>query len=118
MKYHVFWAGKKEVAVSFEKNLINIVDYLKELPPYKEKFIVTGSMQRVPIKLLASDQEYLYYFYPGEVDAIDPQNPNYFEIIMTEKNVETIEMLEEKFRPLKFSEEKDGLGIDFYVLKK
>jgi 4-amino-4-deoxy-L-arabinose transferase-like glycosyltransferase len=118
LKYHIYWAQKVKTASSFDKNLTDIVQYLKKLPVNKEKFIIVGNMQRVPIKLLTDGQTQIQYFYPDEIDKINPQNKNSFEIIMTEDNQQQINFLENKLGPLRFTEEVDDLGSSFYVLKK
>jgi len=118
IKYHVFWKNKKETAQSFEKNLIKISNYIKTVSPYKEIFVITGSMQRIPIKLLNHEALYIYYLYPDEIQNIEPKNPTYFEVILTEKNEEIIQKLQEKFSDLEFKEVTDSQDITFYILKK
>ncbi|MFZ5982639.1 MAG: ArnT family glycosyltransferase [Patescibacteria group bacterium] len=117
LKYHLFWANQKETAQAFEKKLIDISDYVRSLPEMKEKFIITGSMQRIPIKILNYQKPYLSYLYPGEIDQLQPQNPNYFEIIMTDKDDFLIQKIISRFPELALEERTDRFGLSFFVLK-
>lgn len=115
VKYHYFWARKPETARAFEKVLMNVSAYLRTLPQGKEKIIITGSMQRIPIKVFNSRMENLKFYYPGEIDQIQPTENSV--IIMTEKNDEIISKLQKNLPAFKLEEIKDALGISYYILK-
>jgi len=116
VKYHFFWANKVETARAFEKPLIEISDYMKALSYSKEIFVVTGNMQRVPLKVLNHDQKNISYFAPSEIDSLVPKTKNSFIIIMTEKNDDVISKLSQRFPTVQFEEIRDGQGLSFYIL--
>lgn len=115
-KYFIFWAQKTETARSFEQSNMDISNYIKKLPPETEKFIVTGSMQRIPIKVFNPRMKNLTFYYPSEISQISPNTKN-FVVVMSEKNDEIISRLKNKFPNLFLEENKDEYGISFYVLK-
>ncbi|MDQ1284170.1 MAG: 2 protein [Patescibacteria group bacterium] len=116
VKYHLFWAKKIETARSFEKTLLDVSDYIRTIPAKKEKFIVTETMQRIPIKIFNPKMPNVSYFYPKEAAQINPRGED-FEIILTERNDEAISILQNKFSELKLEEKKDELGLSFCVLR-
>jgi len=117
IKYHYFWANKIETARSFEKPLMEISAYIKTLPGQTEKYVLTGNMQRVPIRLFNQNASNLSFLYPGQNDQVNPRNAGDFVIILTERNDEAINALLERFPTLSLEEKKDSLGICYYILK-
>lgn len=115
VKYHFIWSKKIETARSFDKVVTDAYSYIKKLPPDKEVFVVTGIMQRIPIKVLNNNTQKISFVYPGETDSINPQNDN-FEIVITDWDQTALEKLRKHFPAMSFSEKKDELGISFYVL--
>ena len=118
IKYHFVWAKKVETARAFDKNLLEIATFLKTLPPSQEKFIITGSMGRIPIKLLDSRLKNTSYVYPSQLQFVQPKNNHNFIIIMTAKKDSVIKNLQQRFPQLKFREKKDRQGLSFYILIK
>ena len=116
VKYLVVWANQPEAAVAFEKNDLDISDHVKSLPSDKEADIVVQSMQRIPVQLFNWERPNTNYYYPGEIDQIDPQTKN-FEIIILDHDDDVINTLEAKFPDLKYEEEKDRFGLSYYTLK-
>ncbi len=118
IKYHFVWTKKIETARAFDKNLLETASFLKNLPPSQEKFIVTGSMGRIPIKLLDHQLKNVFYIYPSQLQFIQPKNNRDFIIIMTDKKDRVIKILRQRFPQLKFKEKKDRQGLSFYILIK
>lgn len=116
VKYHLVWAKQPKTAQSFDKNLMEISNYIKTEPKDKEIFIIIEVMQRIPVQLFNWEAPNISYYYPGEIDQIQPQSKN-FEIIMTDRNDEIVESLTARFPQLKFQEIKDEAGLSYYVLK-
>lgn len=116
-KYHFSWSRRIEAARAFEKVLIDVSDYTRTLPSNKEIFIITGSMQRIPIKVLNHTMQNVFYVYPAEIGNINPQDRNNFEIVMTDRDDEITKKLEMRFPKLVFSESKNRFGITFYIFK-
>lgn len=117
VKYHYFWANKIETARSFEKPLMDISAYLKTVPSETEKYVLTGNMQRIPIKLFNQNLPNTYYLFPDQNNQVNPANVEDLIIILTEKNDEVIRNLEKRFTNLRLEEKKDSLGISYYILK-
>lgn len=116
IKYLVFFANNPKQHQAFEANLVETSNYLRQISPDKEKFVITGSMQRVTIKYLNPQMPELTYFYPDEIDQINPQDKN-FEIVFTDPNIEKINQLRDRFKNIIFEEHKNSFGDTYYVLK-
>jgi len=116
VKYHFVWAKKSETYRSFDKNVMEISNYIDTLPKDKEVIIIVECMQRIPIQVFHWEASNIFYYYPGEIDQIDPKNKN-FEIIMIDRNDEIIENLKTKFPYLEFSEVKDERDLSYYLMK-
>lgn len=116
IKYHFFWAKNPKTAESFEKNLMDVTDYLKTVPVTRETFIVAESMQRVPIQLFNWDRPNTTYVYSGQIEQIAPKTDN-FIVILTARSNEAINYLESKFPAIQLEEKKDDLGQIFYTMK-
>lgn len=117
VKYHFSWSKRIETARAFDKTVMNTYGYIKTLPGDKEIILITGSMQRIPIKVLNNNSRNISYFYPGEIDNINPISKDNFEIIMTDRDDEIINRLKARFPKLTLTENKDDLGIAYYVFK-
>lgn len=118
LKYHIFWASKKKTAISFERTLMEISDYLKVLPPDKQKVIITGNMQRVPIRLFNDGLPNVSYFHPDEVrsSAIDALPFSY--AIMTDNDSGITSRLLQMHPDMHLEERKDDSGLSFYVIRR
>ncbi len=116
IKYHLVWANKPETARAFDKNLIDISDYLKTLPLSGEKFVVVETMERIPIQLFNYGQPGIEYVYPGQIDYLSPKNIDHFMVILTDKNDEIISRLQSKFPGLNLEERKNSPETSFYTL--
>jgi 4-amino-4-deoxy-L-arabinose transferase-like glycosyltransferase len=116
VKYHLVWAKQPETAQAFDKNIMEVSNYVKAEPKDREIFIVIEVMQRIPIQVFNWEASNIFYYYPGEIDQVYPQGRN-FEIIMLDKNDEIIDNLTGKFPNLTFSEIKDDEGLSYYILK-
>lgn len=116
VKYHYFWANKTEVAQSYDNNILEVAKYAQNIPRSKEVDIVVEVMQRIPIQLFNWESPNINYYYPSEIDKINPKDDN-FEIILTEYNDEVVNYLQNKFPNIKNSEVKDRFGLTYYILK-
>ncbi|MFA5961859.1 MAG: glycosyltransferase family 39 protein [Parcubacteria group bacterium] len=116
IKYHIFWASQPETARSFENVLMDVSDYLKTLPTKKEKFVVAESMQRIPIMLFNQDMPNLEFVYSGQIEYLEPKSDD-FIIILTDKNDDAINYLENKFPTLELKETKDSYGLSYYTME-
>jgi hypothetical protein len=116
LKYHIFWASQTETARSFENVLMDVSRYLKTLPAQKEKFVVAENMQRIPILLFNQNMPNLEMVYAGEIRLLEPKTEN-FIIILTDKNDEVINYLQNKFPALELKETKDSYGLSFYTME-
>lgn len=117
VKYHFFWANQKKTAESFDQNLMDASRYLDTIPPTQEVFVITESMQRVPIQVFHWGEKNISYVYPGEITNITPLRSDHFEILFTDRNDEAIAALQEKFPGLTLEEKTDRFGLSFYILK-
>jgi len=87
------------------------------LPEDRQKYIVTGAMQRLTIKYLNPDLPNTFYVYPSEINSIQPADKNNFEIIFTGADWEKINATRNNFLDIKFEERKNKFGDTFYTLK-
>jgi 4-amino-4-deoxy-L-arabinose transferase-like glycosyltransferase len=116
IKYHYFWANKIEAARSFDKNIMEISDYIKTLPLQEEKYIVAENMQRIPIQLFNQGLPNVYYVYTGQTVYIEPKDKNNFIVVFTDKNDDIVKSLQQKYPNTRFSEVKDAVGMSYYTL--
>lgn len=116
VKYLVFFANSPKQHQAFEANLVEASKYLNKIPAATEKYVVTGSMQRVTIKYLNPNMPHLQFFYPGEISQINPTDHN-FEIVFTDPDWENINHLRDRFPEITFQEIKNDFGDAYYVLK-
>jgi len=117
VKYFYFWAPAPQAAQAFEKNLMEVSDYIKTVPPETDKFVVAESMQRIPIEVFNQDLPNTYYVYPGETVQIQPKDPKNFTVLLTDYNTDVITGLQARFPNLKLQEVKDSVGMNYYILK-
>ena len=72
LQYHVFWGNSSEQAHAFNKNLTDIATYVHTIPSDHHIYIVTGTMERLPIQFLTTDMTNITYLYPHDISLIDP----------------------------------------------
>lgn len=121
IKYFVYFNNSPKQHQVFDANLKEVSNYLKTLPQTQEKFIITGSMERLPIKYLNPNTSNTFYFYPGEVDKISPSNPQSAIFIFTGADWDAINYLRNKYEganKLTFKEYKNSFGDTFFTLQK
>lgn len=116
VKYHLVWAKQPEAAQAFDKNLIDMVGFIKSQPEDKEIFVVIEVMQRIPLQVFDWNRPNLSYYYPAEIDGIDPTTPDPI-IMITDYNEEILNKLQIKFPKLTLEEKKDEFGMSYYILR-
>ena len=117
VKYFVFFANSPKQHQAFEANLKEVSKYIRSLSTETEKYIVTGSMQRLTIKYLNPTLANTYYLYPGQVDSISPANKNNFVIVFTDSDWEKINFARDRFPNISFTEHRNTFNDVFYTLK-
>ncbi len=117
VKYFIYFANSPKQHEVFDANLRVVSDYIKAINPSQEKFIVTGSMQRLPIKYLNPNISNTFYFYPGEVQNISPSNTDSAIFIFTGADWDAINYLRTKFPNMTFQDHRNSFGDTFYTLK-
>lgn len=121
IKYFVFFANNPKQHEVFTANLKEVSGYIRTIPQNEEKYIITGSMERLPIKYLNPNISNTFYFYPGEVEKISPNNIDSTTFIFTGGDWDAINYLRNKYEGannLKFEEHKNKFGDTFFTLKK
>jgi hypothetical protein len=114
IKYFVFFANSPKQHQVFDANLRNVSDYIRTLPEGHQKYIITGSMERLTIKYLNPTMPNTTYLYPGEIDQITNNN-NKFTAIFTGWDWDAINSLRSRFPELKFQENRDNKFGDIYI---
>ena len=117
IKYFFFFANNPKQHQAFEANLKEVSNYIRTLPESSQKYIVTGSMQRLTIKYLNPTLPNTYYFYPGEANVIPDNNKTDFSVIFTSYEPNIINLIRDKFPNTSFEEHRNNFGDIFYVLK-
>ncbi|MDO9230988.1 MAG: glycosyltransferase family 39 protein [bacterium] len=119
LKYHIFWAENFRVAESFNKNVTDISNYVYTLPKTQEKYIITSynTLIKLPIYIFHSDDSNVGYFYPNELEKIQPKNPHNSIFIFIEKNDEAIAQIQKQYPFLKLTEKNYPLQSKFYILQ-
>ncbi|HEX8974558.1 MAG TPA: glycosyltransferase family 39 protein [Patescibacteria group bacterium] len=117
IKYFVFFANSPQQHGAFAANLMEVSDYVRSLPAAKDKYVVTGSMERLTIRYLNPSMPNLFYAYPDQAKDIHPANLQNFEIIFTGADWDTINATRDRFPNIRFEEHRNNFGDTFYVLK-
>lgn len=116
VKYFVFFANNPKQHVAFEANLKEVSNYLRTLPASTEKYIVSGNMQRLPVRFLNPDMPITFLPY-DQASSISPKNKTDFVIIFTGPDWNSINATRSKFPNIKFEEHKNKFNDTFYTLK-
>lgn len=116
IKYFVFFNNSPKQHQVFDANLRNISDYIRALPEEQQKYIVTGSMERLTIKYLNPSLPNTSYLYPGQIDQITSNDTGKFVAIFTSWDWDAINTLREQVPNLKFQEHKNKFGDVFITL--
>ena len=116
IKYFVFFANSPEQHAAFQANLGMVSDYIRQIPTTSEKYIITGSMERLTINFLNPTIPNTFYVYPGEIDNINPTNPSAAVYIFTSQDWDSINGLRNRIKGLTYEEHHDNFGDSFYTL--
>lgn len=81
IKYFFFFQNNPKQHYSFNTNLKDIAYHIQTLPKNTEKYVVTGNMERIPIKYLNPNLTNTFYIYPDQISSIKPTGD--FSIIAT-----------------------------------
>lgn len=118
VKYFVFFANSPEQHGAFDANLMKVSDYLRALPAGTEKYVITGSMERLTINYLNPTMPNLHYVYPGEIDNINPENLSTAVFIFTGQDWDSINGVRNRLSGLNYHEHHYPLGDTFYTLSQ
>jgi len=102
LKYHIFWAQKTIAADSFNKNITDISN---------------NTLIKLPVYIFHSNDSNIGYFYPNELEKIQPKNPHNSIFIFIEKNDEAIAQIQKQYPFLKLAEKNYPLQSKFYILQ-
>lgn len=122
IKYFVYFANSPKQHEVFDANLKEVSDYIRTISPQREKFIITGAMQRLPIKYLNPTISNTSYIYPWEMDQISPNDPSSAVFVFTGADWDAINYLRSKYEDsmpgFKFQKHENRFGDTFYTLSK
>lgn len=116
VKYFVFFAQSPKQHEAFQANLGEVSKFIRTLPSSEEKYIITGSMERLPIRFLNPDMPNLNYLYPGQANEIVPTDSKNFIMIFTGTEWDTINAQRDRFPNINFQEHRNSFGDTFYTL--
>lgn len=121
IKYFVYFANNPKQHEVFNANLKEVSNYIRSISPNSEKYIITGSMERLPIKYLNPNISNTFYFYPWEVEKISPSDPTSVVFIFTGADWNSINYLrsnfEDKYPGFEFEQHRNKFGDTFYTLQ-
>jgi 4-amino-4-deoxy-L-arabinose transferase-like glycosyltransferase len=117
IKYHYFFANNPLQHQSFEANLTMEARYILSLSKESEKIVIAQSMQRIPIEFLNDKTPNLKYYYPGEIEQINPNNISNTYILMNDSDQNILAKLQLRFPSLKLETVRNSFGDTFFVLK-
>ncbi len=84
VKYHVFWANAPQQHRAFQSNLMDIARFIRETPKEIPVYLITGNMERIPVKLFNTERTNLTTLSPDE--ALSTTFPDLAVILLTEPN--------------------------------
>ncbi len=97
LKYHVFWAQNPKTATAFHKDLHDIVTALPTYPPYKEKIIIAGPLERLSVSFFVGDDDHVHYKTPQEVSSLTLQPHDI--IFVPQEHADTMKQLPQTTPP-------------------
>lgn len=118
-KYHIVWASKESVALSFNKNLTDMSKYMNLLNQNQETYVITdgsNTLERLPIWIF-HNRPSNHYLISNELDRIKPKDENDFIIFLTENNEKVIQLITDKFPQLQFQVFRSESASIFYILR-
>lgn len=118
VKYFVYFANSPQQHESFQANLAEVSKYINAAPETSEKYIITGSMERLTIKYLNPTLPNTFYVYPGEVGSISPSKISSTIFIFTNQDWDAINSLRNRIPGLEYQEHSNRFGDKFYTLKQ
>ncbi len=116
IKYFVFFKDNPKQHSSFNANLKDIAYYLRTIPSETTKYVISGNMERLPIKYLNPNLSNVLYLYKEDFLSLDIDKE--FVVIMYDKNEDVIEKVKEKFPSIKIIEHENFPGDKFWEIKK
>lgn len=116
IKYFVFFANSPKQHEVFNANLRNISDYMRLLDGDEKKYIVTGSMERLPIRYLNPDMPNLSFYYASEIGKITPSSNDKITIIFTGWDWNAINSLRSRIPNLTYEEHRNKFDDVFITL--
>ena len=106
IKYHFFWANNPRQAEAFESDLMDASNYLKALPANKQKIVIAGNMQIVPIKLFNYSMPHTYRVHQNGLNnltkTLPTSNSDNYVFILTDKQRWVVDKLLAIYPNLKF----------------
>jgi len=114
VKYFVFFQNSPKQHSSFNANLKDIAYFLKTIPAETHKYVISGNMERVPIRYLNPDLENVSYLYKEDFLALDPGKN--FSIIMYDREEDVISKVRAIFPEAKVFEHEGFPGNKFWEI--
>lgn len=116
VKYHIFWANAPEQHRSFQSNLMDIARYIQSTPKNTSIYLITGNMERIPVKLFTANRTNLTTLSPDE--AITMNFPKSALLILTERNDTLLTELRNQLRnpSLEMETYQESLSDPFYII--
>ncbi|HMN19444.1 MAG TPA: glycosyltransferase family 39 protein [Candidatus Moranbacteria bacterium] len=117
-KYLFFFANNPRQHAAFEANLRLASDYLRTIPASTPKFVVSGNMQRIPLKFFNPQMPNISYLGHGDISQINSAANSPLVILFTERSEREYAELTKRIPDLKFEEHRNGFGDVFYTLTR
>lgn len=93
LQYHVVWANNPAHAQAFNKNLTDIASYIHTIPTDRNIYVIAGTMERLPIRFLTTQNANVHFVYPEQTGLIK----NADMIILPHEDHAVIERLHAQF---------------------
>lgn len=116
IKYFIFFANNPKQHEVFNANLRSVSDYIRTFPESGKKYIITGPMERLPIRYLNPDMPNLSFYYASEIDQIVPAPSDKVAFIFTGWDWNAINSIRSRIPNLTYEEHSNKFGDVFITL--
>ncbi|KKT88126.1 MAG: hypothetical protein UW87_C0017G0001, partial [Candidatus Moranbacteria bacterium GW2011_GWC2_45_10] len=116
LKYFVFFQNNPKQHSSFNANLKDIAYHLQTIPVETQKYVISGNMERIPIKYLNPQMPNISYLYKEDFLSLDPKGD--FVVVMYDKEDDIITKVRSISPQYKVIEHEEFPGDKFWEIKK
>jgi len=115
LKYFIFFKNNPKQHSSFNANLKDIAYHLKTIPDKTKKYVLSGNMERVPIRYLTANVPDIFYLYKEDFLTLQPDGK--FVVIMYDREEDVIRKIQSIYPQAQITQYENFPGDRFWEIK-